>query len=260
MQGPVVLKAFQHVDAGKSLRSLLQWMNSTPEAGRPDGAPWSPRTLRILLLNRTYLGERTHKGGHGEGTWDAIRGLDTPAGRAMFNRVTAKLTDPARRTVRGTEVAHLLTYLALCGECGDHALLRSQPRSDRPLSNLACSVKRDVSMGEPIVDAFVEEAVIAWFSDKTAARAALVPGDEDMAEEMAAAQRLINGYEEQMAEARELAQTLNPATGRPRLSVASLADMEERLQPKIDAERNLIYIRGSVAGPRNGIVLVRKQG
>jgi large subunit ribosomal protein L3 len=29
---------------------------------------------------------------------------------------------------------------------------------------------------------------------------------------------------------------------------------------KIDADRNLIYIRGSVAGPRNGIVLVRKQG
>ncbi len=29
---------------------------------------------------------------------------------------------------------------------------------------------------------------------------------------------------------------------------------------KIDAERNLIYVRGSVAGPTNGIVLVRKQG
>lgn len=29
---------------------------------------------------------------------------------------------------------------------------------------------------------------------------------------------------------------------------------------KIDTERNLIYVRGSVAGPRNGIVLVRKQG
>ena len=29
---------------------------------------------------------------------------------------------------------------------------------------------------------------------------------------------------------------------------------------KIDAERNLIYIRGSVAGPTNGIVFVRKQG
>ena len=29
---------------------------------------------------------------------------------------------------------------------------------------------------------------------------------------------------------------------------------------KGDAERNLIYIRGAVAGPKNGIVLVRKQG
>jgi large subunit ribosomal protein L3 len=28
---------------------------------------------------------------------------------------------------------------------------------------------------------------------------------------------------------------------------------------KVDAERNLIYIRGAVAGPTNGIVLVRKQ-
>ena len=28
---------------------------------------------------------------------------------------------------------------------------------------------------------------------------------------------------------------------------------------KIDAERNLIYVRGSIAGPRNGIVLVQKQ-
>jgi large subunit ribosomal protein L3 len=29
---------------------------------------------------------------------------------------------------------------------------------------------------------------------------------------------------------------------------------------RIDADRNLIYIRGSIAGPTNGIVLVRKQG
>ncbi len=29
---------------------------------------------------------------------------------------------------------------------------------------------------------------------------------------------------------------------------------------KIDMERNLIYVRGAVAGPTNGIVLVRKQG
>jgi large subunit ribosomal protein L3 len=29
---------------------------------------------------------------------------------------------------------------------------------------------------------------------------------------------------------------------------------------KVDAERNLIYVRGAIAGPKNGIVVVRKQG
>jgi large subunit ribosomal protein L3 len=29
---------------------------------------------------------------------------------------------------------------------------------------------------------------------------------------------------------------------------------------KVDVEKNLLYIRGSVAGPKNGIVIVRKQG
>lgn len=29
---------------------------------------------------------------------------------------------------------------------------------------------------------------------------------------------------------------------------------------KVDAERNLIYIRGSIAGPRSGLVTIRKQG
>jgi large subunit ribosomal protein L3 len=29
---------------------------------------------------------------------------------------------------------------------------------------------------------------------------------------------------------------------------------------KVDADRNLIYVRGSIAGPTNGVVLVRKQG
>jgi large subunit ribosomal protein L3 len=27
---------------------------------------------------------------------------------------------------------------------------------------------------------------------------------------------------------------------------------------RVDAEKNLIYVRGAVAGPENGIVLVRK--
>lgn len=236
-QGPIVLAAFQHVDGGKSLRSLLQWMNSTPEAARSDGKPWSPRTIRILLSNRAYLGERVHRGTTVKGDWEPIRGLHTPQGRAMFNRVSVLLADPGRRTQRGTEVSHLLSYLALCGECGDHAMLCSQGVTRRPDPNLTCEAKGNVSMREKVVDAYVEQAVVTWFSRKNVARAALVPNDEDVAEKMAACQRLINGYEEQLAEARELAETLNPATGKPRLSALSLAGMEERIQPKLDAEK-----------------------
>ncbi|WP_189944014.1 recombinase family protein, partial [Streptomyces aurantiogriseus] len=236
VRGPVVLKALQHIDSGKSVRSLLQWMNSTPEAARPDGAPWSPRTVRILLLNRAYLGERLHNGAYLKGSWDPIKGLDTPQGRAMFNRVTAKLTDPDRRSARGTEVSHLLSYLALCGECGDHAMLCAQSRKGgRP--NLTCELNRDVTMAEEVVDAYVEEHVIDWFSRKDVARAALVPNDEDVAEKMATIQRLINGYEEQLRETRALAKTFDEATGRPKLSAASLADMEQTLSPKLEAER-----------------------
>lgn len=237
-QGPVVLRAFQHIDSGKSLLSLLAWMNTEPDAARRDGAAWTPSTIRSLLTNRVYLGERKHHGTYTKGTWDPIRGLHTPQGRAMFNRVAAKVTDPNRRTQRGTAVSHLLTYLALCGECGDHAMLCAQSRSGRrSYPNLACELRRDVSMAEPVVNAYVEEALIHWFTNKPVARGALLPNDDDVAERVAAAQRLVNGYEEQLAEARDLALTLNPQTGRPRLSAATLADMEERIGPKLEAER-----------------------
>lgn len=236
VRGPIVLKALKHIDSGRSVRSLLLWMNSTPEAARPDGAPWSPRTVRILLTNRAYLGERLHNGTHVEGSWDPIHGLETPHGRAMFNRVTAKLTDPARRPQRGTEVSHLLSYLALCGKCGDHALLSAQTRTGGR-TVLACDQARDVGMTEHVMNAYVEEAVIDWFADKKGARAALVPGDDDVEENLTAAQRMINGYEEQLHEARALAEDFDTETGRPKLSAASLASMEQKLGPKLEAER-----------------------
>ncbi|CAL9662358.1 hypothetical protein SUDANB178_07028 [Streptomyces sp. enrichment culture] len=236
VQGPVVLKAFQHIDSGHSVRSLLRWLNSHPDAARPDGSKWSARTVRIMLTNRAYLGERLHNGIYRKGTWEPIKGLETPQGRAMFNRVTAKLTDPARRPQRGTEVSHLLTYIGLCGECGDHALLSAQPRQNTG-PGLACDAARDVSMAEDAVNAYVEEHVIAWLSNKAAARAALVPKGEDIAENLAAAQRLINGYEEQLREARQLAEEFDEQTGRPILSAGSLARLEQSLGPKLEAER-----------------------
>lgn len=234
--GQYVVQALQRIDAGHSMLAVLRWIKAQPDAARPDGKAWTGTTLRRMLLNRRYLGERLHLGDYREGTWEPLKGLETPEGRAMFNRVTAKLTDPARRTQRGTAVSHLQSFISLCGECGDHATLATWARAGGT-SLLGCKQTRHVAIREDVADAFVEEALMAWFRDKKTARAALVPGADDVEGKLAAAQRLINGYEEQLAEARALAEDFDEQTGRPKLSATSLASMEQKLGPKLEQER-----------------------
>ncbi|MGA6223532.1 recombinase family protein [Streptomyces umbrinus] len=245
-QGKYVVKALKHIDGGGSARSLLRWLRSDPGAARPDGSEWSPRTVRVMLLNRAYLGERLHHGTYRRATWEPLKGLETPAGQAMFNRVTAILTDPERRTARGTEVAHLLTYLGLCGQCGDDAMLTHQKRAGGR-SLLGCEVAGDTTICEDVADAVVEEALIRWFCDKPVARAALLPNAEDVEGKVVAAQRLIAGLEGQLAEARALAEDFDEETGRPRLSATSLASMEAKLEPKLVQQRQLLKVTTGVS-------------
>jgi hypothetical protein len=243
-RGAYVLQAMQRFDTGNSLRSLVRWLNSQPGAARLDGKPWDERFARSMLLNRAYLGERTYRGTLVQAVWEPIKGLETPEGRAMFNRVTTRLTDPSRLMQRGSEVAHLLSYLALCGECGDHATLRYLAGSPTRKATLCCD-KNDTSIVEARLDAYVQEAVIEWFSDKAKARSALVPADDKVKEMAAATQKLINAYEEQLAEARQEAETFDEETGRFMMSAASLARLESRLEPKLeDARKKLQSFSG----------------
>lgn len=230
--GPYVYTSLVHVDQGRSVAALIRRLNTDPGAARADGLPWNTRNVRLMLLNRAYLGERRHRGEWRKAAWEPIKGLETPAGRALFNRVTAKLSDPDRRLQRGSEPAHLLTLIALCGNCGDHAVLVRCAAS-----RLRCREKRDTTIREDVLDAFVERAVLKWFSRKTEAMAALVPDDTDVEEKVASTQRRINGFEEQLAEARALAEDFDDAAGRFKLSAGSLASMEQRLLPKLEAAR-----------------------
>lgn len=240
VQGPYVLAAFEHIDSGRSMASLIAWLRSQEAAARPDGHDWEPITVRRMLQNRAYLGERLHRGEWAKATWEPIEGLHTPQGRAMFNRVVAKLADPGRRTTtRGTAVAHLLSRIALCGVCGDDAPLVASPGRGG-VTYLRCQVKKNASIREELLDAVVEESVIHWFRDKKKATAALVPDDEGAEAKVTAAQRLINAYEEQLAEARRLAEEFDDKTGQFRLSAGSLASMEQRLLPKLEQERKTL--------------------
>lgn len=238
--GPYVYRSLVHIDQGRSVGSLIRWLNSERDAARSDGLPWTARNVRLMLLNRAYLGERKNGGDWKPASWPAIKGLETPDGRAMFNRVTAKLTDPGRRTQRGSEPVHLQSLISLCGPCGDHALLECVP-DNRPGKTspptYRCREKKDVQIREDWLDAYVEEAVIDWFADKRKAMSALIPDDSDVEEKMTSAQRRINAYEEQLAEAQQQAEEYDEETGRFKLSALSLAQMEQRLLPKLEAER-----------------------
>ncbi|MFF3511597.1 recombinase family protein [Streptomyces sp. NPDC002573] len=233
VQSKIVLKAMQRVDSGESLYSIVRWLRETPDAARPDGHQWTDKAIRDVLLNPTNLGERVHQGKViGKATWRPIPGLDEPEGRALFNRVKKILTAPERRTQRDSRVRHLLSRIALCGECGDHAFLAATTRV-KGKRYYKCQEAFDTGMDEDRLDAYVEEAVLMWLRDKKQARAALIPDEEETASVNAATQEELNGYRAQLEEARGLARMFE--NGRPLLSVVSLSGLERDLLPKIEA-------------------------
>lgn len=231
--GGYVLKAMEHIDAGKSLTSLIRWLRSEPDAARPDGAVWDRDNVIHMLLNRAYLGERVHRGSARKATWEPIKGLDTPEGRAMFRRVGKTLRDPGRRTNRDTRAAHLLSNIALCGECGDHATLKSSKRYADGKKQYTCAEKLDTVVAERLLDAFVEQGIIDWLRRKEVARAALIPDQRKAEQDTAKAHKMLAVYTEELEEARELNRQRTP-DGRPLLSLLSLSQKELELLPRIE--------------------------
>lgn len=245
-QGAYVMRALAHVDSGNSVYSLIRWLNSEEKAARPDGKPWDKDNAKYMLLNRSYLGERIHHGARRKATWAPLKGvradgadipgLDTPEGRAMFHRVTQKLTARRIGSARDTRAAHFLTFIALCGVCGDDVVLTSQKDTRSKGSagrKYQCAVKTHTAIREDLLDAYVEEGIVTWLQNKEQARAALITDPAKAKKEIAEAQELLEVYEAELDEARTLANTRN-TEGRPLLSLTSLSQKELDLLPKIE--------------------------
>lgn len=236
VHGPWVLRAFQHIDSGGTVKSLLNELRTNPETANPDGFRWDEQRIRYLLANRAYVGERVHLGRSVKAIWDPIKGLDTPEGRALFRRVGKILAERSAGSRRDCRAAYLLTYIALCGQCGDDAPLKgTNPTGQgrqRPNVYL-CRPKRDVAILESVLDAYVEQALMAWLRRKPEARAALIPDQSQERAEVQRAQELLDVYQEELHEARRLNRTRNEQ-GRPLLSLASLSEKELELLPQIE--------------------------
>ncbi|MFE3443174.1 recombinase family protein [Nocardia sp. NPDC059180] len=121
--GPAIREAVASILAGRSLASVVRDWNARGVV-RPSGQAWNIAKARQSLLRASLAGLRTHQGivtGPGA-LWPAI--ITTDEHRAL----TALLTDPARlhHDAGGPRARHLLSGIAVCGECGEKVALRAQ--------------------------------------------------------------------------------------------------------------------------------------
>jgi site-specific DNA recombinase len=111
-EAAVVRQMFERFLAGDSLRGIVTWLT---QAGVPTrrGGPWSPSSVRTILLNPRYAGRAVYDGKpNGKpGKWERI--VDD----WMFEVAGAKLADPRRRSQVGTDRKYLGSGMYLCGVC-----------------------------------------------------------------------------------------------------------------------------------------------
>ncbi|GAA1209170.1 recombinase family protein [Microbacterium maritypicum] len=112
-EATVILECARRVLDGESLRAVATDLNARGVHG-PKAPLWNTTILRQILLRGSNAGLRQYQGKIiGSSTTEPV--LD----RATFDRLTALLTDPSRKTNQsGPGFKYLLSGIAICGRCG----------------------------------------------------------------------------------------------------------------------------------------------
>lgn len=125
-EADIVREIVRRILAGDALNAIAKDLNQRGEPSPYDavaartgravkGGGWLGTQVRRVALTPAYVGKRTHLGKLSDAMWPAI------IASAEYERVTALLRNPARRTnegVRPGAVVHWLTGIMKCGECG----------------------------------------------------------------------------------------------------------------------------------------------
>jgi DNA invertase Pin-like site-specific DNA recombinase len=222
----VVREAARRLLSGESLRSIAADLNRrVVPAPRSDA--WNSTTLRQVLVRERNAGLRRHRGQViGEGTWKPIYD------RGTHDRIVALITDPERRTQRGSTRRHLLTGIARCGRDGcTGTVVVNCGRVDKKTGKrqppaYVCSTCYRVRRKQEAVDAVVEGAIIGRLGQPDIL-GALMQGDpaevERARSEVAALEARLNLAADEYAD--------GAITG------VQLRRITDRLRTKIDAGR-----------------------
>ena len=141
------------------------------------GAPWTPSTLRDVLLKPAVAGLAIHPATREliDAPWLPI--LD----RAVWDELRGKLTDPARTTTPGNEPRWLVSKTARCPQCGSTVRVNGVRRGR---AAYVCDQAGHLKRAAARVDEVVEGKMIWRLSQPDAAELLIpppLPGDVDAA-------------------------------------------------------------------------------
>ncbi|MEU0991077.1 recombinase family protein [Streptomyces sp. NPDC005953] len=218
---------FDRFVGGVTIYSIVQHLVKTRDAEK-DGRNWQYYHVYEMLRNPSYTGRRVFQGkDFAKATWPP---LVKPEIFAAAQRI---LDAPGRTSVKDWSVKYMSAGIARCGRCPTDEMgwpprMRSQPSGGR--MTYTCAEKYDVSIRQEKLDAYVEEAVVEWLASKAPEEAFTSSVATDRAAKARGRHQTLSA---QLSEARRMAAALGP-DGAPQLSLASLVDLEARLQPAID--------------------------
>jgi DNA invertase Pin-like site-specific DNA recombinase len=214
----VVRRVFRDFTAGHSAYRIAKELTADG-IKTLTGRDWLSVTINAMLKNPGYNGRRVYQGQDvGPAQWEPL------VDELTWHSAQKILNDPGRQQMRPTTVQHLLSGIAVCGVCNGPLRVGKNRQSGRVYQ---CYESFCVTIPKDLLEAYVQEVVIKWLEDPSAAEAfSDEPIQQVIADALAEEARLTT----------ELG-TARAAAKAGKLSVLSLIAVEEGLLPKIEAAR-----------------------
>jgi len=212
--------------AGEALHSLATWLTEQ-QIPTPQGGAWTGPNLGTMLRRPHLAGYRSHKGTLSEASWEPA--LD----RATWRLVQHKLSDRKRRTNEaGNATKYLLSGLGRCFECGE--VLRGRPLWNKDGRAYACATGRHCHRPVELVDARVEERVIARLEISTEA-GEISPAEE--ISEIASLEATLAGLEKSLKQAARMFAKREIDQETLALTTSAIQEEREEIQEALDSKR-----------------------
>ncbi|MFK4100772.1 recombinase family protein [Streptomyces sp. NPDC019531] len=162
--------------SGGSIRSLVQWC-AAKGMTTTRGNAVTHTDMRDMLMRPRNAGIAVYKGQEvGRGKWEAI------VDEAKFRAVVAILSDPSRRTSRGTQPKWLGSMLYRCGRGDCPEFVYVTQSGGRRFPSYRCRSAHGGGRRAEIVDQYVEDTLVERLSRDDAHELLLpTPDDVDVA-------------------------------------------------------------------------------